>query len=992
MNRLAGRWGELLTLLLICVVAGVVRLYELDKYPPGLYLDEAAYGLDALDVLDGNRAIFFERNNGREPLFIYWQALMIAWLGATPLALRTGAALIGVATVPAFYWLTRVWLQHSPLPSRWVATYAALFLAVSYWHISLSRLGFRAILLPLMACVALAAFWQAWQQMRKTARLAWPLLIVCGIATGLTLYTYTAGRFVPVVITLLVATAWVIPQQAGVTRQRSLGALLIIGAAAALVFAPLASYFWHHPQSFFGRASEVSIFSERVAGDDPLLALGRSIFKMAAMFFTLPDPNLRHNPAARPVFDLPLALWWSGGVVLALAYGRRFWPLFPLLWLGVMALPAILTAQALPHSLRGIGMIPPALLLPVMALGWLRQRLAGRWRLLAFWLPLPFLLFSALTSVQDYFAAWRDPAPFRLAFLTDDARVGEGMVQQGNAENVWLLPFSPNYYLSDATFSTIQFFVRGRTPFGEVLLDEASAPADLATLTEGFTTASVLNIREATSFENVSFVTDDIKNLLDFLLRKHGRLIEQHPQTEIGVPYSVYALPERKAFVVVDDPQAVDVVFGERIKLLTQAYGRSALALSDTPADLARQQAPDGHALWVYLRWQPLTMIDYDLKASLLLKDDAGHVAGQVDNLLVGDHYPVFREWLEGAPSSTYHIVPILSAVPPGPYTLYVKVYEDESGLVYPASAEQGQALGSEVAIGTVEIVRAATWETPEPTQPLAAANWTGVPIHLAGYELPGAHFAPGDTLPLTLYWVAAAEPARDYQVQVQLLDEADNVVASQTGHPGQDRFPTSQWRAGETLRDWYDLPLSPELPSGAYSITINLLGGPQPSDPLALASITIQGRPRQFEAPAITQAFTSQFGRAVRLLGVDEPETLTASAGETLPLTLVWQVQEPPPTALVRFVQLLGPAGPPAAQQDSIPCNGECPATSWVTTEILVDPVALTLPETTEPGDYQLIVGWYDPATLGRLEATAAAGTRWADDAAVLPITVQIR
>ncbi len=39
MNRLAGRWGELLTLLVICLLAAVVRLYALDLYPPGLYLD-----------------------------------------------------------------------------------------------------------------------------------------------------------------------------------------------------------------------------------------------------------------------------------------------------------------------------------------------------------------------------------------------------------------------------------------------------------------------------------------------------------------------------------------------------------------------------------------------------------------------------------------------------------------------------------------------------------------------------------------------------------------------------------------------------------------------------------------------------------------------------------------------------------------------------------------------------------------------------------------
>jgi hypothetical protein len=223
-------------------------------------------------------------------------------------------------------------------------------------------------------------------------------------------------------------------------------------------------------------------------------------------------------------------------------------------------------------------------------------------------------------------------------------------------------------------------------------------------------------------------------------------------------------------------------------------------------------------------------------------------------------------------------------------------------------------------------------------------------------------------------------------------LDERGEVIISQSGDPGHGSFPTSQWRAGETLRDWYDLPLAPELPAGDYTLTINLLAGTSPGEPLVLAPLTIQGRPRQFTAPELSLSFTTQFGRAVHLLGLEGEAPHTAQAGETLPLTLIWQVQEPPGTALVRFVQLLGPVGPPIAQQDSVPCNSECPATSWVRDEILTDVVTLSLPESVEPGDYRLIVGWYDPATLVRLEATNEAGEVWPDNAAVLPITVQMR
>ena len=74
---------------------------------PGLYNDEAANGMDAIGVLQGRWPIFFERNYGREPLFIYLQAFSMALLGANPYALRVTAAVIGAATVPAVYWMTR---------------------------------------------------------------------------------------------------------------------------------------------------------------------------------------------------------------------------------------------------------------------------------------------------------------------------------------------------------------------------------------------------------------------------------------------------------------------------------------------------------------------------------------------------------------------------------------------------------------------------------------------------------------------------------------------------------------------------------------------------------------------------------------------------------------------------------------------------------------------------------------------------------------------
>ena len=73
---------------MVIAVAAALRFWGLGTTPPGLYHDEAFNGLDALGVLGGERPVFFEANNGREPLFIYLVALSVAVLGRSPGAIR----------------------------------------------------------------------------------------------------------------------------------------------------------------------------------------------------------------------------------------------------------------------------------------------------------------------------------------------------------------------------------------------------------------------------------------------------------------------------------------------------------------------------------------------------------------------------------------------------------------------------------------------------------------------------------------------------------------------------------------------------------------------------------------------------------------------------------------------------------------------------------------------------------------------------------------
>jgi hypothetical protein len=86
------------------------------------------------------------------------------------------------------------------------------------------------------------------------------------------------------------------------------------------------------------------------------------------------------------------------------------------------------------------------------------------------------------------------------------------------------------------------------------------------------------------------------------------------------------------------------------------------------------------------------------------------------------------------------------------------------------------------------------------------------------------------------------------------------------------------------------------------------------------------------------------------------------------LPLMLAWQALRPPAADYVTFVHLIAPDGTVAKQYDRAPLQGVAPTTLWREGDILLDGYDLDIPANLPPGDYRLLVGLYDLATLTRL------------------------
>ena len=485
-NRAVKFW---LAILLIACVAIALRMYAMDRLPPGLFGDEAVEGLDALDVLAGNLQIWFHAHLGREPLYVYLTALSYALFGVTPLATRLPALIAGLATIPIAFFLTREWAAEIVTRERAtrLARLTAALLAISFWHVQMTRNAHRDTLLPLVEAVGYLLLWRAFRTRD------WRFYAGAGTVLGLAIYTYSPGRFVGVFVAVFVSVEFLLqwlfierrPTVAGVMAsvfretipksqvgdcfvgdlaprndtscgRSSLTGLVLAALLALVVMLPLGVYFVQNPAQFSRRFESVSIFDF----DNPAAAFGSSVVGNLAQFVVpgMGYQSNHYNLPGKPVFDLFIAPWFLIGIVIALTRWKQPQYRFLLLWFIVMATPAFLTADMIPKGVRVLGVAPGVFIFPALAMDWLIERAASgtlreaitatdraRLNRMEVALANPFgliavtglivlsFLGSTIWTTYDYFFAWANNPDVPLAFDSDLAEVS-GFIQSQPAD------------------------------------------------------------------------------------------------------------------------------------------------------------------------------------------------------------------------------------------------------------------------------------------------------------------------------------------------------------------------------------------------------------------------------------------------------------------------------------------------------------------------------------------------------------------------------
>ena len=243
---------------------------------------------------------------------------------------------------------------------------------------------------------------------------------------------------------------------------------------------------------------------------------------------------------------------------------------------------------------------------------------------------------------------------------------------------------------------------------------------------------------------------------------------------------------------------------------------------------------------------------------------------------------------------------------------------------------------------------------------------------------------APGEALPVSVYWGAERPIGRSLRAIVELIDPRGAVIGRVEAVPFGNRYSTIRWKPGEFFRDEYRVPVDADAPRVVADVRVGVrdpYGQPEilrldgtGQNRFTAGRVKVEGRAPD-PGPPPGAPVDAVFGGQIRLRSVE------AQISTTVTMNLRFETLRAPDKDYTLFVHALDAAGQPLGQTDGEPRNGEYPTSFWSPGEVILETRALRL----ERPPARIVAGWYDRATGARLPAVRADGTAWADNMVIL-------
>jgi hypothetical protein len=461
----------IVALLLIVILAGYFRFYDLANHPLEMTDDHVEKILDSGLIRNGYRPIFLANNGGREPMQMYFIALIsyLPGFGIDHDTIKFVACLESLLTIPVLFWLGYELLEGESRRRRLiVGLLLAALVAVSYWQVAISRQGLRIPLTPLFVSLELIYLSRA---IRRNTRADF---IKAGLILGFGLYTYQAIRMLPVVIVIAVAVAIIFVAKSMRDRLRYIINLVVLVIVSFAIFLPMFHYSVEYPDLFWRRTAG------RLLGDaliqettpDGTLVYRDATLEERVEAFRSNLPTIANN-----IGNVYLMFNWEGDVATIsgvsnepsmdiytgalLIVGVSAWAIFmlkrpdPMIWLVPVIIFIMLLPSALsiafpgenPSHTRTSGAIPLVFLVTAFPLALLTEQLLDllqKWpgQLAALGICVVIIFASYNTNSYLYFVTYRELYNTSFHPYSDAGRYLKGYILMGGSYgNAYLIGY-----------------------------------------------------------------------------------------------------------------------------------------------------------------------------------------------------------------------------------------------------------------------------------------------------------------------------------------------------------------------------------------------------------------------------------------------------------------------------------------------------------------------------------------------------------------------
>lgn len=393
----------------LVIISLFLRLYQIDKVPPSLNIDEASEGYNAYSLLHTGKDRYGEKlpilfrsfGSFQAPLYTYLTIIPIFLFGNTIFAVRLVAVLSGVVLVVITFFLTKNYYGKKEIA---FATIASLTVALSPWSVFFSRFGTEAILGVALFSLSLMIFYISLKRFY--------LFPLATLLLGLSTHAYYSERLISVFF--LGGFIFLFKKIISLKRR-----LFIIGIVVFLL-TQIPHLLIANSGAFTRRINQVDYFSgqffQNNSGELRSLPLGRLLFvvrEFISHYITYFSPkNLFFDPDPQQERSIPdLSVFYSW-MLIPFSIGMRKMirdraePLIKMLLLTMLIslIPAALTRDPF-YTLRTLVFLWTIAIMIAFGIYNILNSLSSA--LFKFSLVLLILAYSSLSLYRTYFTLFK---------------------------------------------------------------------------------------------------------------------------------------------------------------------------------------------------------------------------------------------------------------------------------------------------------------------------------------------------------------------------------------------------------------------------------------------------------------------------------------------------------------------------------------------------------------------------------------------------------